>query len=64
MKVTKPGYHYVVNGRREYRYKYRKSELVKAGFDVTKTEEEIMMERGIYKIYDCGNFKFGYTKVD
>jgi len=57
---TRPGYYYMPRGckYRENRYKYRKSELVKQGFDENKTEFEIMEERGFERIYDCGNIKF------
>ena len=51
---SKPNYFYIVNGKRENRFKYRKSELVRQGFDKNKSEHEIMLERGIYRIYDCG----------
>ena len=49
-----PNYYYVVNRQRENRFKYRKSILVKEGFDKNKSEHEIMLERKIYRIYDCG----------
>lgn len=55
---SKPNYYYIVNNRRENRFKYRKSELVKQGFDKDKSEHQIMMERKIYRIYDCGNMVF------
>jgi hypothetical protein len=55
---SKPNYFYVIKGKRENRFKYRKSELVKQGFDPSKSEHEIMIERGIYRIYDCGNKVF------
>ena len=58
LQPSKPNYWYIINGVREYRYKYRKSELIKQGFDKDKTEHEIMLERNIYRIYDCGNLKF------
>jgi hypothetical protein len=32
--------------------------LVKQGFDKNKTEHEIMSERKIPRIYDCGNMKY------
>lgn len=51
---SKPNYFYVIGKHRENRFKYRKSELVKQGFDATKSEKEIMEERGIPRIYDCG----------
>lgn len=52
--ISKPNYFYIVNGKRENRFKYRKSELVRQGYDKNKTEHEIMLERGLYRIYDCG----------
>lgn len=58
IRDSKPNYFYVVNKRRENRFKYRKSELVKQGFDKDKSEHEIMRERGIPRIYDCGNMVF------
>ena len=51
---SKPNYFYIINGKREYRFNYRKSILVKQGYDPNKTEKEIMEERGIPRIYDCG----------
>ena len=55
---SKPNYFYVVGQHRENRFKYRKGELVKQGFDSNKSEHEIMIERGIYRIYDCGTMVF------
>lgn len=55
---TGPNYYYVVNNIRENRYKYRKSELVKDGYDENMTEHSIMISRKIYRIYDSGSFKF------
>ena len=60
-KITDPSYFYVVNGIRENRYKYRKQQLIKEGFDENKTEHEIMLERGYYKIYNSGNIKWIWT---
>ena len=37
-----------------------KHKLVKEGYDKNKTEDEIMTERGFYKIYGIGNIKFIY----
>ena len=51
---SKPNYFYVVGKHRENRFKYRKSELVRQGFDSNKSEQEIMEERKIPRIYDCG----------
>lgn len=55
---TVPNYFYVKGLQRENRYKYRKSELVKAGHNLNKTERQIMRELGYNRIYDCGTLKF------
>lgn len=62
VSISKPNYFYIINGKRENIFKYRKSELIKQGFDKNKTEHEIMLERGIYRIYDCGTilYKLNY----
>lgn len=59
---TKPNYFYVVREERKNRFNYRKSELVKQGFDKNKTEKQIMEERNIYRIYDCGTKKYRWKK--
>lgn len=55
--TTSPGYHWVVDGIRRHRFNYRKDLLVKSGEDSSKTEAEIMHERGHYRIWDSGNIK-------
>jgi len=35
-----------------------KHKLVREGFDLTKTENEIMSSRGYNKIYNSGNAKY------
>jgi hypothetical protein len=55
---SKPNYFYIINKKREYRFKYRKDVLVKEGFDASKSEHHIMLDRGLYRIYDCGNKKY------
>ena len=57
---TPPNYYYIVDGIRKYRFNFRKDLLIKEGFDVNKTEHQIMLERGIYRIYDSGSLKFKY----
>lgn len=57
--VSGPNYCYVINGRRSNRFNWRKSQLIKLGYDKEKSESEIM--RGVGKrIYDAGNLKFRY----
>lgn len=59
---SEPNYYYIVGNNRKNRFKYRKSELVKEGYDSNKTEQEIMNERGIHRIYDCGTIVYKWTK--
>ena len=48
---------------RYHRYNFRKDQLVKEGFDASKSEFTIMEERGYYRIYDTGQTKW-YTHFD
>lgn len=59
-----PNYFYIIGDRRENRFKYRKDRLIKEGFDQNKTEHEIMLERGIYRIYDCGTKVWIWNQVN
>lgn len=58
--ITEPNYYWVVNGVRHHRWKYNKQKLIKEGFDNSKTEVEIMKDRGYYRIYGCGQKRFEY----
>ena len=55
---TEPEYYYVVGSHRENKSKYNKASLIKQGYDISKTEFQIMTERGIHRIYDCGTMVF------
>ena len=55
---TQPNYYYIIDGIRHHRFNFRKDKLVKDGFDSSKTEHDIMIERNIFRIYDSGNLKF------
>ena len=59
---TKPNYFYFLPGeiKKHYRFNFRKDVLVKEGYEKSKTESQIMSERGYLKIYDCGSLKFIY----
>ena len=60
-KSNSIGYWYVDRKKQRYhRYKFRKQELIKEGYDENKTEFEIMDERGFYRIYDSGQSKYIY----
>lgn len=54
VKTLQPDYYYVVDHSRESKSNYTKEKLIEQGFDKDKTEHQIMLERGIYRIYDCG----------
>jgi hypothetical protein len=58
IKSTEPNYWYNIDGRRVHRYSYRKDVLVKEGYDRSLSEREIMLDRGIARIYDCGQYKY------
>lgn len=62
---TPPNYWYFTKNDliRKYRFGFRKDILVKEGYDSTKTEKEIMIERGYYRIYDCGNNKYIWNEL-
>lgn len=60
--ISEPSYYYVIDGLRYNRMLFMKHKLVKEGFDAAKTEHEIMYDRGYYRIYDCGNYKFTWTR--
>ena len=49
-----PNYFYIIDDERKNRFNFRKSVLIKEGYDPNKTEHEIMLDRDIYRIYDCG----------
>ena len=60
--INEPNYWYIINDKREHRFKFRKSMLEKQGFDISnKTEHQIMLDRKLYRIYDCGTLS--YKKV-
>ena len=58
--TTKPSYYYIVDNQRQNRINFQKHKLIKEGFDPNKTEHEIMLERKIYRIYDCGTIKYAF----
>ena len=43
---------------RYHRYNFRKDQLIREGFDASKSESTIMKERGYYKIFDTGQTKW------
>lgn len=55
---TTPNYFYYKNKIRYNRYNFAKYKLLKDGYDPNKTEREIMVERGFYRVYDSGSLKY------
>lgn len=55
---TVPNYYYIINDKRYNRFNFRKDVLVKEGYDPNHTEHDIMLSRNIYRIYDCGSYKY------
>ena len=63
--ISQPNYWYTKDYlHREYRFKYRKSELPKLleSFDPTQTEQQNMLNNGYDIIYDCGNYVFKWKR--
>ena len=60
--TTPPNYYYIVGDERRNRIEFQKHKLVKEGYDKNKSEHEIMLEREIYRIYDCGNLKYEFVR--
>jgi len=59
---TTPNYWYIINGNKEYRYKYQKRNLSKLleKYDSELTEWQNMQLNKYDRIWDCGNLKFEY----
>lgn len=55
---TKINYHYIKGGIRIHRYNLRKDKLVKMGYDVNMTENEITKNIGLLRIYGVGNYRY------
>lgn len=60
--TTEPGYYWIVKGMRESRQKYTKKKLIEMGEDPNKTADEIMHDKGFYKIYNSGNLHYQWKK--
>lgn len=66
--TTLPGYWYVKGNMRYHRYKFRKSELIRLGFDDSNdkknTEYRIMRRLKYHIIWDCGNDYWVWSKKE
>ena len=61
--TSDPNYFYIVDGSRRHRFNFRKDKLVREGFDINKTEVQIMRDRGYFRIFDCGSKKWSIRYV-
>ncbi len=61
--ITKPNYFWVVDGKREHRFKYNKKNLMRfyETSDSSKTEKEMMYDLGYYRIWSCGHIRYEMT---
>lgn len=55
---TKPNYWYTKGFNRYHRYNFTKYKLVEQGYDINKTEKEIMSDLKYNIIWDCGHSKW------
>lgn len=64
-KITTPDYVWIQRSGLRYktRYSVTKSQLVKAGFDASKTEVEIMKEQSYCRVYGAGSKRYVYNYV-
>ena len=60
---TPPSYWYVIGDERFHKFNFRKNRKNMVSFDQTKTEHQIMLDRKIYRIYDCGLKKWYYENT-
>ena len=60
--ISSPNYYWVIKGIRYHRFNFRKDKLIREGFDPNKTEIEIMHQRGLYRIFDCGMQKWFFVR--
>jgi len=59
---TIPNYYYIIdNYNKENRFKHRKDILITNGGNPDLTEVEIQHQKGLYRIWDLGSYKFGFN---
>lgn len=64
---SQPNYFYTQKNsyKRENRFKFRKSELIKENSEFENmTEDEIMKKKGYNKIYNCGNLIYEWNNIN
>jgi hypothetical protein len=63
LKYTSPGYFYCKGKQRYHRYKFQKHKLVAMGYDINKTEYDIMNELGYYRVWNTGNIVYEWQNL-
>ena len=65
-EILKPDYHYVYGNKRIHKFNFRKKNIIKLfkdkKFTLDMTEKEMMSNLNIFRIWDCGLFKFIWKK--
>lgn len=64
IKHSDPNYYYIIDEVRKHRFNFRKDKLVKMGEDPNLTEIEIMKNKKINRIFDCGSDKWEFIKIN
>jgi hypothetical protein len=59
---SKPSYFYIIGNKRKGRFAYRKDQLLLCGYSKELTEHNICLSNNIFRIYDCGSFKYEWIK--
>lgn len=55
IKHTSPGWHWVINGKRENRLNFQKHKLINMGNDSSLSAIDIMSSKGYYRVFNSGN---------
>lgn len=62
VSTSKPNYFWVIDGIRKHRYNFSKRKLVSKGYDINKTEVEIMNDRGYWRVFSTGQERWIYKR--
>ena len=63
--VLSPDYKYVVKSQRRHKFNFRKQILSKKyNLPLTMSEKEMTEKLGFYRIWDCGLYKYVWTKAE
>lgn len=60
--MSSPGYFIVDGDIRRNRMQFQRHKIAGPG-DEGKTEHEITLEHGLFRIYDCGQYKYRWTRL-